>query len=66
MKTFSDFYNIYQSTVNRSDMSEITVAHKTFVSSKLKPVKGNRLVVMLALYRDWLTPWEERNLENSL
>lgn len=52
MKTFSDFYNIYQSTTNRSDVSEITVAHKTFVSSKLKPIKGNRLVVMLALYRD--------------
>jgi hypothetical protein len=66
MKTFSDFYNIYQSTANRNDASEINVVRKTFVSSKLKPVKGNRLVVMLALYRDWLTPWEERNLENSL
>ena len=66
MKTFSDFYNIYQSTANRNDASEINVVRKTFVSSKLKPVNGNRLVVMLALYRDWLTPWEERNLENSL
>ena len=62
MKTFSDFYNIYRSGANSSDIVDLKVSHHTFKSSSLKPVKGSRLVVMIALYRDWLTPWEERNL----
>ena len=62
MKTFSDFYNIYRSGANSSDVAGLKVINQAFKSSCLKPVKGSRLVVMIALYRDWLTPWEERNL----
>ena len=52
MKTFSDFYNIYRSGANSSDIVDLKVSHHTFKSSSLKPVKGSRLVVMIALYRD--------------
>ena len=82
MASFSDFYNIYKSTVNTSDvydkngtsMQTVTESHEyqiiprtTVVSVKnnIKPVKGDRMVVVIPLYKDKFTAFEKRNLSNT-
>lgn len=82
MASFSDFYNIYKSTVNTSDVYDNNgtsmqtvvenreyqiIPRTTVVSVKnnIKPVKGNRMVVVIPLYKDKFTAFEKRNLSNT-
>ena len=68
MSSFNDFYNIYKSGANKTEeIPHITKSNvQSYTSSSLKPVKSNKCIIIIPIYREFITPQEDFNLSNTI